>query len=74
MRRLLQKLFAKRHKAAQKNPVHIMPNPQDVQRELDLRLYSIVMDLRRFELSQQQIIDEMHDSIERVTGEADLSA
>ena len=74
MRRLLQKLFAKPEDAASTHASHVASNPHEVQRELDLRLYSIVMDLRRFELSQQQIIDEMHDSVERVTGEQDLSA
>jgi len=41
----------------------------DIRRELDRRMSEISRDLERFNLSHQQIIDELHDAVERITGE-----
>ena len=65
MRHLLQKLFP----AGKLVELPVIPKPENLQRELDGRLYAIVRDLKRFKLSPEQIIDELHDAVERVTGE-----
>ena len=65
MRELLQKLFRKTAPSE-------VSKLENVEAELDQRLSAIVNELRRLQLPQQQIADELHDSVERVTGEAEI--